>query len=426
MSTDNSVEKKVRKKTATPANKPLATKKQMQLGFGDLSMEKQEYVAALTRAKKSLKTQWRGMAAVPPASILESILSEFKAKTNIPLEVPFFTFLHYLSAHLLQKGVHLKLGSTQVSMEFWTIVLASSGGGKTFTHQTLKNNLHADIPEVNGSAAASARQFIEELQNANGKGLWQRDEFLQFLKAIESGGPLAEMKDYLLRIYDGEKIERKTKDSALLVEKPELSILGFNALQPFIDGINPESLLDGFAQRFGYVLAKEDPDRKYGDYALWEIQGDKWAGMWESLSQTILPAYIADQVAIDAFKSCFKDLINGDIPESFYRRILWKAHKYAVIYHIIRGDGRNEKITAEDYGWAARVLHIHLADTAEILSQTNFGELEKLVQQCEKASQKLRDAGKEVTPRTLLQRVKGLQNASTAKFVFEFMKLGNL
>lgn len=418
---------KTPRKTATKSDvKPLSTRKQMSLGFGDLPEEKQKYVGALTRAKRTLKTQWRGMMAVPPGSILEDILAEFRTKTNIPLEVPFFTFMHYLSAHLVQRGVHLKIKDMEVSMEFWTIVLATSGAGKTYTHKALKNNLAANISEVNGTAAVSARQFVEELQNSGGKGLWQRDEFLQFLKAIESGGPLAEMKDILLRAYDGETIERKSKDSHLKVDKPELSILGFNALQPFIDGINPESLLDGFAQRFGYVLAKDDPNRKFEDYAIWDVEGGKWSGMWDKLSKDILPAYTTDEEGIQAFKSSFKNLISADIPESFYRRILWKAHKYAVIYHIIRGAGSDKKITTEDYGWAARILHLHLADTAEILSQTNFGDLEKLVQQCEKAAEKLRAAGKDVTPRSLLQRVKGLGNASTAKFVFDFMKMGSL
>lgn len=414
-------------KTVTQKEKkPIATRRQMSLGFTDLPEDQQKFVGALTKARRSLKTQWRGMMAVPPASILESILSEFKQKTNIPLEVPFFTFMHYLSAHLVQRGVHLKIRNMEVSMEFWTIILASSGAGKTYTHKALKSHLGADFQEVNGSAAVSSRQFIEELETAGGKGLWQRDEFLQFLKAIETGGPLAEMKDYLLRIYDNDRIERKTKDSQMLIEHPELGILGFNALQSFIDGINPESLLDGFAQRFGYVLAKDDPSRNYSDYALWDVEGAKWPAMWEQLSRKILPNYHADEEAINAFKESFKSLTSADIPESFYRRILWKAHKYAVIYHIIRGDADKPEITPEDYGWAARILHLHLADTAEILSQTNFGDLEKLVQQCEKAAEKLKAAGKEVTPRTLLQRVKGLGNASTAKFVFEFMKLGQL
>lgn len=398
----------------------------MSLSFSDLPDEHKRYVAALTKAKKSLKTQWRGMMAVPPASILESILGEFKLKTNIPLEVPFFTFMHYLSAHLVQRGVHLKIRNMEISMEFWTIILASSGAGKTYTHKTIKGSLGADIPEVNGSAAVSSRQFIEELESAGGKGLWQRDEFLQFLKAIESGGPLAEMKDYLLRIYDNDRIERKTKDYQMVVERPELSILGFNALQTFIDGIDPESLLDGFAQRFGYVLAKDDPDRKFEDFALWDVEGAEWPAMWQQLSSTILPSYTTDEDGINAFKNSFKALTNADIPESFYRRILWKAHKYAVIYHIIRGEGKQSKITPEDYGWAARILHLHLADTAEILSKTNFGDLEKLLQSCENAVVKLKESGQKVTPRTLMQRVKGINNAPTAKFIFDFMKLSEM
>lgn len=418
--------KKTTKPRAVKAPKPIATKRQMSLAFGDLPEEHQRYIGALAKAKKSFDTQWRGMSAVPPSSILEAILLEFKAKTNIALEIPFFTFLHYLSAYLVGRDVHLRINKMQVSMEFWTIILASSGAGKTYTHKQIKSNLHADIMEVNGTAAVSSRQFVEELQATGGKGLWQRDEFLQFINAVESGGPLAEMKDYLLRMHDGDTLERKTKDGHLFVEKSELSILGFNALEPFIENINPQSLLDGFAQRFGYVLAKEDPTRKFKDYPIWEVDGDKWGAMWNELTASILPSYSTKQSGIDAFKESFRTLINAEIPESFYRRIMWKAHKFAVLYHIIRGAGRDEEITQEDYGWAARVLHLHLADTSEILAQTNFGDLEKLIQQCEKAVVKLRAAGTEVTPRTLLQRVKGLGTAHTARFIFDFMKLNEM
>lgn len=419
-------EKPPARKRATRIVKPMGAKKQMSFSFADLDDDQRAYVATTAKIRKKLNEQWRGMFAVPPGTLAESILLEFQKKTNIPLEVPFFTFLHYLSAHLVQNDVRLKLNSTDISMDFWTVILAQSGAGKTFTHKQIKNALGANVPEIDGTSSASSAAFLKELELKGGRGLWQRDEFLQFLIAMENGGPLAEMKDYLLRIYDNETITRTTKKDSIHVESPCVSILAFNAMESFIDGVNPESLVDGFAQRFSYVLAKADPNRPFENYAFWELDKAGWASQWRTMTAGILPTYETSEEGIEHFRKSFKSLCNDTVPESFYRRVLWKAHKYALLYHILRGQAHDPVVGIEDYGWAVRALSMHLSDASEILSQTNFGDLEKLIQQCEKAVAKKKAAGQPITPRTLLQSVKGLQNASTAKFVFEYMKLGSL
>lgn len=420
--------KTVARKPAAAAKTPppLPTTKQIPLGFADLNDEQREYIATVTKVRKRMKNQWRGMASVPPGSLLATILAAFESSTEIPLEMPMFTFFHYLSTHLIDRGVKLKIKSSDITMEFWTVILASSGAGKTFVNKTLRNGLGADISQVDGTGTVSAASFLEELAAANGKGLWTRDEFLQFLNDMNSGGPQAQMKDYLLRIYDGEPINRITKKDRIEVPEPVLSILAFNALQPFVEGVDPISMLDGFAQRFGYVIAKDDPKRSMQDFALWDIDSTTWGAEWQKLIRDIQPVYSASDEGIEAFRRSFKELIHEELPASFYRRILWKAHKYAVLYHVLRGEGANPVIGMEDYGWAARVLAMHISDAAEILAQSEFGDLEKLIQQCERAVIKLNSAGIPVTHRSLLQRVKGLKNAATAKFVFDHMKLDRM
>jgi hypothetical protein len=64
---------------------------------------------------------------------------------------------------------------------------------------------------------------------------------------------------------------------------------------------------------------------------------------------------------------------------------------------------------------------MHIQDAATILSRTGFGDLEKLMQQAENAAARMKAKGIEVTHRSLLQRVKGLTNAATAKFVFDIL-----
>lgn len=407
----------------TVAKKPLKRPKQMnlELSFGTMPPDQQEYVATLTRIRKAKKNDWRGMLAVPPGTLLETMLRQFQRKTNIPLEIPFFTFLHYVSAHLVDANITVKFEESEVEADVWTIILATSGAGKTYSHKTIKQGLGDVIPEVEGTSSASAAAWMQEMEAKKGRGLWIRDEFLQLLKAMEAGGPMAEMKDYLLRAHDNSTLVRRTKKEEIRVENPALSILGFNATESFINEMSAESLVDGFAQRFGYVLAEPDPERYYGDFPVWNINSKGWGEEWHKLIKDIRPKYVTSDDAVIKFRRIFNDLLQDELPESFYRRILWKAHKYALIYHIVRGRAHDPVIDAEDYGWAARALTMHIQDAATILSRTGFGDLEKIMQQTENAAARMKAKGIEVTPRTLLQRVKGLANASTAKFVFDIL-----
>jgi len=49
--------------------------------------------------KKISPDIWRGMMAVPPSSVLQSVLAIFHQQTDIPLELPFFTMLHFISGY---------------------------------------------------------------------------------------------------------------------------------------------------------------------------------------------------------------------------------------------------------------------------------------------------------------------------------------
>lgn len=233
----------------------MERKRKEQLSLFDLAdSEASDYArVAITAHRRQKKKGWRGMVAVPPGSLLDTVINEFSQKTNIALEIPYATFLHYVSGALLAAGSRIIFQGSSIESDIWSIVLAESGGGKTWTQKKIGAGL-ADIVPVMESGAASAAAWLQEFAEQP-RTLWVRDEFFHLLKAIEQPGPLADLKDYLLRIYDNETIERTTKREQIIAENPALSILGFTALQPFVSGVSPESLVDGFAQRFGFILA---------------------------------------------------------------------------------------------------------------------------------------------------------------------------
>lgn len=412
-----------KKNTESAKEKPLAARKprQMAFTFPD-SPSASSFVRTAYKARKSVDESWRGMMAVPPGSLLEIILNEFKSNTNIPLEIPFITFLHYVGGYLLSKNIQIEVQGQLLQADFWTIVLAESGAGKTWTSSQISKALNGAVPEFNGNSS-SAAAFIESLEKTP-RGLFTRDEFLQFIKQLEqSGGNMSEVKDYMLRIYDNSTIERNTKQYSAKIENPALSVLAFNVTDTFCDHMSFESLTDGFAQRFSYVLAEKDPARCFVDYAIWSIETGSWRHYWDQLTANLHPVYKISPDAEKHFLFLFKQLSNATLDESFYRRIMWRAHKYALIYHIMRGNGANEIVDKEAYAWASRLITLQLADTAKVLDKCTGDQLSKLVERCEKAIVKMNNDKLPITPRTLLQRVKGLGNAANARFVFELLGL---
>lgn len=408
-------------KTKKPIKKPKLNQLDI-FDYGSLNEEAKAYIKTAYHAKKAKVINWRGMIAVPPGSLLESVITEFQKNTNIPLEIPFITIMHYISAYLVSNNIYIKVRGKKVYADFWTIVLAESGAGKTYTKNEISSNFGSIVPELQGSSV-SAASFVDELSEKP-HSLWIRDEFLQLLKVMEQpGGPMAELKDYLLRIYDNAPISRKTKKYDICVDNPAISLLGFNALSPFIDSMSGESLVDGFAQRFAYVLAKKDQERHFKDYPIWTVDGSKWKDKWELLIKDIQAEYTTDSSAEKGFSETFKNLVSVNIDESFYRRVLWRAHKYALIYHILCGKAKDMIVTSEDYAWAARMIIIQLSDASEVISMTSSSDLGKLIDKAEAYIEKMKSSGKEVTPRTLTQNVRGINSVATARFVMDILKL---
>lgn len=387
------------------------------------SMEKSSEASSMiklmlqTNADKESK-QWRGMLAVPPAGLAAKVIAEFRQKTNIPLEIPFFIMLSVISGLMLKRGTVLEskaLGT--VRPDIWTVILASSGAGKTYSQKQITKSIDTSDIEFDGGFVSSAA-FVDALDRVPA-GLWIRDEFAHFLKNVESSdGPMADMKDYLLRLYDNSTIARKSKKDSVEIANPALTILGLTVLETFGNYVSGESLLDGFAQRFSYVRAETDPDRPFRDYPLWLVDSTGFDKEWDKVKACIKDKYyVDDDIIMPAFSQSFNSLFNDEVPESFFRRLIWRATKYAMIYHALRADD-SDHLTPEDFGWAARVLALHVKDAAWLLGEQTIGDLEKVIVSAENAIKRLiLKNGREPTLREIVQNVKAIRTVSQAKQV---------
>lgn len=375
---------------------------------------------------------WRGLMATPPGSLLEKVVKNFHAHTDIPLEIPFFISLSVISSVLLNRQVRLTFEGVSVRPDLWTVILADSGAGKTVSEQTISRAISRsskrDLVPEKMPECASAAAFITEMQYKN-NSIWIRDEFAQFLKALETQTYLAELKDYLLRIYDGHKIERQTKREHIVVENPALVIIGLCPPDAFHKYVTPESMIDGFAQRFNYVLAEPDPERdarknprKYAWYPLGKIEEEireAWDRMW---SAPIYPEYQVISDGFEAYKSSFELIMNAeDLPMSFHRRIMYRVLKYALIYHVLL-EREGDKIDEKDIGWGTRVSVLHVKDVAKIITKHNTSELQELLHKVEALKKRIMDReGRDITPRDVVMGISAVKRAYEAKALLSLL-----
>lgn len=385
------------------------------------SQEARETVKAMLKIKAQPDV-WRGLVATPPGSLLATVVAAFRSTTDIPLEIPFFATLHFLAAHLLARGVTVQFVGQTVRPDLWSIVLADSGSGKTFATNILEKFIDQDstFPEP-----ASAAKFIEDLSTHN-NSLWVRDEFAQFLKALEQQPHMAEIRDYLLRVYDGKRVERNTKKQSITVEDPALCILGMTVLKTFKEAVSAESMLDGFAQRFSYIIAKRDPSRLAKDYPIYDMQAyqdrirSEWLKVVASISEE---KYVVGPDGEAAFRESFAMLLppNEEIPMSFFRRIMFRGVRYALLYHILLGKP-GATIDAVDMGWAGRICGLHIHDAAWVIGEHGLPDLERLCKRAEELKQRiLKEEGRSVTARDVVRNIHGIRNTNEARAILQMI-----
>lgn len=367
---------------------------------------------------------WKGLMAVPEGSILDNVMTVFKEETDIPLELVAFSMFHFISGYLLSEQVKIKGQFGECFTELWTIVLAESGSGKTLSHDAIASgsSVKSDFPEP-----ASAAKFIDSFQDHN-FGLLFIDEIAQLLKKIEQkGGPLADMKKYLLCAYSNQKIERATKIETVTIATPCIGILGLNTPESFYNTVSPESLLDGFAQRFAYITAQPDPERsvydepeKYANYDIGKIKEVVKRSFQRFYNLEIHSEYVVSKEGMQAYTIAFSTLLNRTIPISFFRRVLNRSYKYALIYHILL-EKESNMIDGEDIAWGCKVANRQLQDLKYLINRGEVEDVGTLLIKARKVQERLEQAGKDFTPRTLQQNVRGL-DAKTAKMLFEMMQ----
>jgi len=368
-------------------------------------------------ALKPASTRWRGRDIVPPGSFLATVVDRFEQGSDVPLEIPAFAALHGIAAWLLDHQVSVVVRGSENLPDLWTTMLANSGASKTYATRVLQRVMPLRrFPEV-----TTAAQFVADLQEHN-RAAWFQDEWGQLIKRINSQTYADEIRDYLLRLYDNATITRRTRTSTVEVKDAALVILGTTVTDTFLQSVTLESMLDGFMQRFQYVIADRRPGDPMPIYTMDDTPNiSALRSAWDDLQRmTIHQRYTVTPATEDAYSQHFMRLFRDhqDVPASFFRRILWRGFKYALVYHVLLGKETAE-IDEADLGWAMRVSELHLRDARRLLDAYNMSDLEKIVCKAEALRQRL---GHQPTPRELIAGVRDIRNAQMARFVLDLMR----
>lgn len=376
---------------------------------------------------------------------LSAIYNAFLPQTNIPISLPVFGFFAIISAYLLKNNVKWSIPDMVRPKEcdLWIFNLAPSGSSKTFSFGAIENSIPNESwidekgeeqfikpVDMDFGMVSGPKAWLQEMEKHN-KGFWHVDEAAQFLKQVENmNSPQHEIKKYLMLTYDHQKIERINSKESFSIKNPALSMIWLNTPQSFFDSLSFESLSDGFAQRFCYVITDRDLDRPYKEHPIYDEK--KIISIIEEPIQrlfktTLHQEYIIPKNVEMQYRKAFKDIVeqrfNDNFEESFYRRVMFKAFTYAVIFHLIFNKESNE-IDEEDMEYALKVCLVHLYSIQRILTikgNNQYKEIKRMFDRALIIYHQFKAKGLELKSRDLQQKIHGIKSSKEANFLMEMI-----
>ena len=370
-------------------------------------------------------------AVSPPGSFLSVVIDEVRQKTDLPPEIALGVVMSQMAAALAQNCCTVAWPGDHrpVEMAMWLVVLAPSGAGKTLLRSLVDEALALDVKAL--PEPGSSRAFLTGLQGCDGTALWLRDEYGQLIKQIADGGPLGQLRDYMLRAYDHAALEVTTqKDGLTKIEKPLLSIFASTVDTTWASCIDAAMLADGLLARHLFIVARRRPLSvpRYPMESMRSAISDAAlkSGLRERLADR--GQYLISHEAAAAYDSLWRKTagdMNGNVDPAYFRRVTWSASRYAVLYHLLLGQPGHE-VGVEAMQWAWRMVMLHLQYVREVLNLSDSGfanKLERMLAWVEDEIKKGADPASIALVQALLRRFRReIGNASEARQVIDLAR----
>ena len=364
---------------------------------------------------------------VPRGSFIERVLKFFDA-SDVSYALPLFQLMSLASSFLTQRGATLNISGHKAKRPIlWTISLAASGSSKTLALDTVENILippHGAVTVRKLPAPGSDAQWILDLADENG-AFWCQDEVGQFFQNVLKSKQFERIKPWILDAYSNKPISNRLKGEKdkLTIADPHFIFMGMSVRETWKLNVDAASMLDGFCQRFNYVIAPARQDTDMFDHFLY-FRGDhipavqaKLRRDWEALcaQEGALDSYCLEDDVLPYLEGWWRNLRDrwgdGAVPASFVRRIGYSILSYLVILHFLLGLSKRP-IGVETAEIATKYAEFHM-ESAFIMMR-EYGNAEKdHVQRVAEIRSRLRgDGSGSVTARDVQRRLSSAQRKS--------------
>lgn len=304
------------------------------------------------------------------------LFHRFYKNTDIPTALPIFAFLALMSAYCVKSKATYNMpraGLKAYELDTWVMALAPSGSSKTLAmtqimslipteFETGEPVLSPNFDRPNGPAA-----MVQQLAKLpSGRGFWFQDEASQFFEVMEQlGSPMAECKEFILKMKDHAEITRVTKDEIIKTEPIVMTQFFINTGLAMAKSVSDRSLYDGTLRRYQFAYADND-DRKFTDFAYYELnrvsdtilQDEFEAVFTQKIDDNV---YTFDSECEAMYSKMFKVFWEKQYikfmvgHENTYRTTMMESFKYAIFHHIFhKKDGLI--ISAESMQYALKVV----------------------------------------------------------------------
>ncbi|MGR3632487.1 MAG: hypothetical protein ACU0A8_10280 [Limimaricola soesokkakensis] len=315
---------------------------------------------------------------IPKGSYLEQISSYFR-KTDVSYVLPVIQLIMIASSYLTQAGATLWIPGLGCKRPIlWTMALASSASSKTLATDKVAEIL---LPEGQNDTvrmlpkAGSDAQWIVEVKDHNGS-YWYQDEAGKLFHMIFTQSNFARMKPWMLDAYSNKPISNRLKGEAnkLEIEDPHFTFLGLSVRETWTSDVDAASMLDGFCQRFNYVIAEPRADTDMFDHFLYfageefDARKSELREVWHALcaQKGALETYQLDDEVLPYLECWWRSLRSswgdGVLPGSFIRRAGFSILSYLVVLQFLLGKA-NRPIDLETAELATKYAEYHLECT---------------------------------------------------------------
>lgn len=232
---------------------------------------------------------------------------------------------------LLQQEVKICITGVKNAQEFfiYVMLLAESGSLKSLTLSSIAETVDEagekyllwELSGVSGPAV-----FMQEFAGTGEQppinySLCIIEEVGQFRKKMRDGGPLEELKNTFIQIYNGKWDVHITKAGKLEVENPVISLFGISVAQIFLQEVRPEDMVSGEMQRQAIIIC-EPFDISTRRHAIMKINLARTKCEWQRLAKSIFHSeYTVNSKTAKLFEVISKRLVmqfSEDIPDSFF------------------------------------------------------------------------------------------------------------